>query len=131
DDVTLSTDLAEDLWPVLADSSQIEDALLNLGVNARDAMPKGGQIIIQTANARIEDDDVAFSRDLSPGDYVALTVSDTGVGMPPDVVARAVEPFFTTKGVGEGTGLGLSMIYGFVKQSHGALMIYSEVGFGT
>ena len=131
DDITLSTDLADDLWPVLADSSQIEDALLNLGVNARDAMPKGGQLVIQTANTRIENDDIAFSRDLTPGDYVALTVSDTGIGMDADVVARAVEPFFTTKGVGEGTGLGLSMIYGFVKQSNGALMIYSEVGFGT
>jgi nitrogen-specific signal transduction histidine kinase len=131
EEVVLSNVLAPDLWPVLADGSQIEDALLNLAVNARDAMPRGGELLIETANAHFDPDDAALARDMAAGDYVALVVSDTGVGMAPDVAARAIEPFFTTKEVGEGTGLGLSMIYGFVKQSRGNLVIYSEPGFGT
>ncbi|MCJ2099785.1 PAS domain S-box protein [Methylobacterium sp. E-046] len=118
------------VWPTLVDPSQLENALLNLCINARDAMPDGGRITIETGN-RWLDERGARERDLSPGQYVALCVSDTGTGMTPDVVAKAFDPFFTTKPLGEGTGLGLSMIYGFAKQSGGQVRIYSEVGQGT
>ncbi|HUN51349.1 MAG TPA: ATP-binding protein, partial [Candidatus Sulfotelmatobacter sp.] len=117
--------------PVFADVSQIEDALLNLSINARDAMPNGGELIVETANAQLDEVYAANNKDVRPGDYVMLSVHDTGTGMPPEVIARATEPFFTTKEQGKGTGLGLSMIYGFAKQSGGHLKIYSEVGFGT
>jgi CheY-like chemotaxis protein len=129
--IALSSNLAADAWRVLADPSQIEEALLNLAINARDAMPKGGQLIIETSNVHFSPEDVAQNNELSPGDYVSLIVSDTGQGMSADVAARAIEPFFTTKEVGKGSGLGLSMVYGFVKQSQGHMVIYSELDFGT
>jgi signal transduction histidine kinase len=119
------------LWATEVDSSQLENSLLNLCVNARDAMaPDGGRLTIETANKWL-DERVARERDLSPGQYVSLCVSDTGVGMAPDVVARAFDPFYTTKPLGQGTGLGLSMVYGFVRQSGGQVRIYSEIGNGT
>ncbi|GJD79762.1 PAS domain-containing protein [Methylobacterium gregans] len=128
--VTVETVGAGGLWATLIDPGQLENALLNLCINARDAMPEGGRIVVETAN-RWLDDRAARERDLDPGQYVALCVSDNGTGMTPDVAARAFDPFFTTKPMGEGTGLGLSMIYGFVRQSGGQVRIYSEVGAGT
>jgi signal transduction histidine kinase len=114
----------------LVDPNQLENALLNLCINARDAMPEGGKITIETEN-RGFDERMARNNDLQPGQYVLLSVSDTGTGMPPHVIERAFDPFFTTKPLGEGTGLGLSMVYGFVRQSGGQAKIYSEVGKGT
>nr|WP_321986184.1 PAS domain S-box protein [uncultured Lichenicoccus sp.] len=119
-----------DLWSTLCDPNQLENALLNLCINARDAMPGGGRLTIETAN-RLVDPYAAHMRDLAAGRYVALSVTDTGTGMAPDVVERAFDPFFTTKPLGQGTGLGLSMIYGFVKQSGGQIRIHSTVGVGT
>ncbi len=119
-----------DLWATLVDPGQLENALLNLCINARDAMPDGGRITIETANQRLEQR-AARERDMEPGEYVSLYVTDTGTGMPPEVVANALDPFFTTKPIGQGTGLGLSMIYGFTKQSGGQVRIHSEVGKGT
>ncbi|MGI4814626.1 MAG: ATP-binding protein [Janthinobacterium lividum] len=121
---------AASLWPALVDSGQLENALLNLCINARDAMPSGGQITIETANKWI-DRSAAQSHDMPEGQYLSLCVTDTGTGMTPDVIAKAFDPFFTTKPIGMGTGLGLSMIYGFAKQSGGQVRIYSEVGQGT
>jgi signal transduction histidine kinase len=121
---------AAGLWTTLIDPNQLENALLNLCINARDAMPEGGRLTIETANKWL-DDRAAEERDLKPGQYISLCVTDTGTGMPPDVAARAFDPFFTTKPLGEGTGLGLSMIYGFARQSGGQIRIYSEVGKGT
>ena len=118
------------LWAALVDQNQLENALLNICVNARDAMPDGGRITIETANKWL-DDRAAAERDLPPGQYVSLCVTDTGVGMTPTVAARAFDPFFTTKPLGAGTGLGLSMAYGFARQSGGQVRIYSEVGKGT
>ncbi len=118
------------LWATLVDRYQLENALLNLCINARDAMPDGGRLTIETANKWL-DDRMARERELPPGQYVSLCVSDTGTGMTPEVITRAFDPFFTTKPLGEGTGLGLSMIYGFVRQSGGQVRIYSEVGAGT
>lgn len=118
------------LWNTLVDQSQLENALLNLCINARDAMPDGGKLTIETANRWI-DRHTAAERDLPPGQYLSLCVSDTGTGMPASVVAKAFDPFFTTKPIGQGTGLGLSMIYGFARQSNGQVRIYSEVGQGT
>ncbi|WP_412758525.1 hybrid sensor histidine kinase/response regulator [Methylobacterium radiotolerans] len=118
------------LWPALVDASQLENALLNLCINARDAMPGGGKITIETGNRWI-DRHGAKQHDMPEGQYLSLCVSDTGTGMPPEVIAKAFDPFFTTKPIGEGTGLGLSMIYGFAKQSGGQARIYSEVGEGT
>ena len=128
--ITLEVVAAGGLWSVLVDPSQLENALLNLCINARDAMPDGGRITIETAN-RWLDDRGARERDLDPGQYLSLCVTDTGTGMSPDVIAKAFDPFFTTKPIGQGTGLGLSMIYGFVRQSGGQVRIYSEVGQGT
>jgi len=119
-----------DLWSTLVDPNQLENALLNLCINARDALPDGGRITIETANRTITKGS-AIRRDMPIGDYVSLSVSDNGVGMAPDVVERAFEPFFTTKPIGVGTGLGLSMIYGFANQSGGQVRIHSEVGVGT
>ena len=119
------------LWPATVDPGQLENAVLNLAVNARDAMANGGQLSIETSNVSFDEGDTTLNPDLRTGDFVLVTVSDTGCGMPPEVVARAFEPFFTTKDVGKGTGLGLSMVYGFVKQSGGHVRIYSEVGVGT
>lgn len=121
---------AADLWPTLVDPPQLENALLNLCINARDAMPDGGQIVIQASNRRL-DERMAMEEDVPQGEYVSLSVTDTGTGMPPEVIAKAFDPFFTTKPIGQGTGLGLSMIYGFVRQSGGEVRIHSEVGQGT
>jgi signal transduction histidine kinase/CheY-like chemotaxis protein len=118
------------LWPTLVDRSQLENALLNLCINARDAMPGGGRISIDTVNCCL-DDHAARERDLTPGEYLSLCVSDTGMGMTREVASKAFEPFFTTKPIGEGTGLGLSMIYGFVRQSGGQVQISSELKQGT
>jgi PAS domain S-box-containing protein len=119
------------LWPATADRGQVESALLNLAINARDAMPEGGRLLIETANERLDESYAAHNNDVAVGDYVMLAVTDNGTGMPPDVLERALEPFFTTKEIGKGSGLGLSVIYGFAKQSRGHLKIYSEVGHGT
>ena len=118
------------LWSTLVDPDQLENSLLNLCINGRDAMPNGGRITIETANAWL-DERAARDRDLPPGQYVSLSVTDTGTGMSPEVVARAFDPFFTTKPLGEGTGLGLSMVYGFARQSGGQVRIYTEIGQGT
>ncbi len=131
EDIAVKTVSADGLWQALADPSQIEDAILNLAVNARDAMPKGGQLVIETANVHLDEHYAAQNIEVVPGDYVAVTVTDSGLGMPPEIVERVFEPFFTTKEVGRGTGLGLSMVYGFVKQSRGHVKIYSELGHGT
>ena len=128
--ITVEVVTAGGLWSTLIDASQLENALLNLCINARDAMPEGGRITIETANKWL-DERAAKDRDLPPGQYLSLCVTDTGTGMTPDVIARAFDPFFTTKPIGQGTGLGLSMVYGFVRQSGGQVRIYSEVGHGT
>jgi len=129
-EIAVETIPAGGLWHTLVDPGQLENALLNLCINARDAMPHGGRITVETSN-RWLDERTARERDLDPGQYVSLSVSDTGTGMPPDVIAKAFEPFFTTKPIGQGTGLGLSMIYGFARQSGGQVRIHSEVGAGT
>jgi len=116
---------------VEADSNELEAAILNLAVNARDAMPEGGRLTIETANAHIDEAYAVNYAEVTPGQYICISVSDTGKGMDPETVARAFEPFYTTKPVGQGTGLGLSQVYGFVKQSGGHVKIYSEVGHGT
>src|SRR3546814_74333 len=123
--------LAPDLWPVLADPVQLESAFANLAINARDATPQGGQLAIETVNKQLDSDYAALNLDVVPGDYVMLAVSDNGTGISPDILDKVFEPFFTTKGQGHGTGLGLSMVYGFAKQSGGHVKIYSEVGHGT
>lgn len=129
--VAIETRLAEGLPMIMVDSGQVENALLNLAINARDAMPKGGSLVVETALAEIDEEYAAADAEIVPGRYVALAVSDTGTGMTPQVRQRAFEPFYTTKGPGAGSGLGLSMVYGFVKQSGGHVQIYSEVGQGT
>jgi PAS domain S-box-containing protein len=129
--IEIATVLAPDLWPALSDPTQLEAALVNLAINARDAMPEGGRLTIETTNAHLDAHYAAENIEARPGDYVVLAVSDTGTGMSPEVLARVFEPFFTTKAIGEGTGLGLSMVYGFVRQSRGHVKIYSEVGVGT
>src|SRR5262245_42561802 len=131
EDISVKTALAPDLWPALADAHQLEDAIVNLAVNARDAMPKGGQLVIETANANLDEEYATHNVGVVPGDYVAVIVTDSGSGIAPDVIERVFEPFFTTKGEGHGTGLGLSMVYAFVKQSRGHVKIYSELGHGT
>jgi len=131
EDIAVKLSPGEGLWPALVDPSQIEDVILNLAVNARDAMPNGGQLVIETANTHLDEQYAAQNVEVAAGDYVLVNVTDSGTGMPPDVVERVFEPFFTTKEVGRGTGLGLSMVYGFVKQSRGHVKIYSEVGHGT
>lgn len=128
--VMVEAKLGKRLWSALCDPNQLESAILNLCINARDAMPTGGRVTIETTNTAL-DDQRGRAVDLAAGDYVAICVTDTGSGMTPDVVARAFDPFFTTKPIGSGTGLGLSMIYGFAKQSHGAVVIESQVGVGT
>jgi PAS domain S-box-containing protein len=120
-----------DLWPALVDPSQLENAILNLCLNARDAMPAGGRVAIETSNVELDAGFAGWSEEMAPGAYVQIAVSDTGCGMDSDVAARVFEPFFTTKDVGKGSGLGLSMVFGFVRQSHGYVRLYSEPGKGT
>jgi signal transduction histidine kinase len=131
EDVHIETVAAAGLWRALADPPQLENAILNLAVNARDAMPEGGRLTIETGNAWLDDAYAAMHEDLRAGQYVMVSVSDTGAGMPAEVVAKVFEPFFTTKPAGKGTGLGLSQVYGFAKQSGGHVAIYSEPGQGT
>jgi len=128
--IRLQIDAGEDLWLVRCDPNQMENALLNLAINARDAMPDGGTLRIASSNESF-DASQASIRDLEAGQYVRVTISDSGTGMPPEVQARAFDPFYTTKPIGKGTGLGLSMIYGFVRQSQGSIRIDSQVGKGT
>ncbi len=129
--IELEMVLAGGLWTTLCDPNQLENSLLNLVINARDAMPHGGKLTIETCNAHLDDHFAASERDVRPGHYVCICVSDTGTGMSADTIAKAFEPFFTTKPIGQGTGLGLSMIYGFARQSEGYARIYSELGQGT
>jgi signal transduction histidine kinase/DNA-binding response OmpR family regulator len=129
--IDVETVVAGGLWNTLVDPGQLESTLLNLAVNARDAMPEGGKLTIELGNAALDETYAAANADVTPGQYVMMAVTDTGHGMPPDVAARAFEPFFTTKPEGKGTGLGLSMVYGFVKQTGGHAKIYSEPGQGT
>jgi len=129
--IEVALDLAPDVWSVAVDPAQLEATLTNLATNARDAMPKGGRLTIATANRQLDDDYASQHAEVTPGDYAMIEVSDTGVGMPPAVMARIFDPFFTTKARGEGTGLGLSMVFGFMKQSGGHINVYSEPGVGT
>ncbi len=129
--INVETVLAGGLWPVFADANQLENAVINLAVNARDAMPDGGRLTIETTNAYLDEEYASQFGDVSPGQYALLSVSDTGTGVSPEVLQRAFEPFFTTKGVGKGSGLGLAMVHGFVKQSGGHIRIYSEQSHGT
>ncbi|HVP85501.1 MAG TPA: CHASE3 domain-containing protein [Rhizomicrobium sp.] len=129
--INVESIVAGGLWNTMIDPNRIENAILNLAINARDAMPDGGSLTIEVANAFLDDAYAALHDEVVPGQYVMLAVSDTGTGMPPEIAARVFEPFFTTKPEGQGTGLGLSQVYGFVKQSGGHIKIYSEVGQGT
>jgi CheY-like chemotaxis protein len=129
--IVFETVLAAGLWPTFVDANQLENAILNLAVNARDAMPNGGHLTIETANSYLDE---AYARqfgDVTPGQYVLLSITDTGGGIPADLMRRVFEPFFTTKGHGQGSGLGLAMVHGFVKQSGGHIRIYSEINEGT
>jgi PAS domain S-box-containing protein len=129
--INLEIVTAGGLWPTLCDPHQLESAILNLAINARDAMPDGGQLTIETCNTHLDRAYAKLSPGVEPGQYICICVTDTGIGMSPDVIARAFDPFFTTKPMGQGTGLGLSMIYGFARQSEGHAKIYSEMGQGT
>ena len=129
--IFVETVLAGGLWSTLADANQLENALLNLAVNARDAMPDGGKLTVETANSHLDEAYARMNEDVQPGQYIGVFVTDSGTGMSPETVLRAFEPFFTTKDIGQGTGLGLSQVYGFIKQSGGHIKIYSEVGEGT
>lgn len=120
----------KDLWPALIDPIELEHSILNLAINARDAMPSGGRLVFGTSNAHLDEVYAAQNAEVAPGDYVAISITDSGVGMSPAIAERAFEPFFTTKEVGQGTGLGLSMVYGFIRQSRGHVKIYSEPGHG-
>ncbi len=131
DDIEIRISLAEDLPPVMADPSQIESAVLNLALNAQDAMPGGGCLMLTTAIAQLDEQYRAKNPEVPSGEYVMVAITDDGAGMPPEVLNRVFEPFFTTKEVGKGSGLGLSMVYGFIKQSSGHVSIYSEPGLGT
>jgi CheY-like chemotaxis protein len=129
--IKVKVEPAGDIWAAEADPGQLENALLNLALNARDAMPGGGVITLSANNIRLDEERVAAHEEVMPGDYVMLSVADTGGGMREEDISRAFEPFFTTKDVGKGTGLGLSMVYGFARQSGGFTEIESEVGTGT
>ena len=126
ENIIVSTVLSRKIWPIAIDKAQLQNALLNLGLNAKDAMPEGGKLVIETANIVLDEDEASLHADASPGDYVSISVTDTGTGMPAEVQQRAFEPFYTTKEVGAGSGLGLSMVYGFVRQSGGFATIYSD-----
>ncbi|MNE22291.1 Blue-light-activated protein [compost metagenome] len=129
--IELQLNLGEDLWVAEADPHQVESALLNLVINARDAMPNGGRLLVETHNQYLDERFIRGQQNLTEGDYVVLSVSDNGCGMPQSIIDRAFDPFFTTKPIGQGTGLGLSMIYGFSKQSQGHVAIQSTVGKGS
>ena len=131
EDVEIKVNLGAEVWPVDADPSQLGASLINIGNNARDAMPKGGVLTIATSNRELDEDYAALHPELAPGNYTLIEMSDTGTGIPPDMLNQIFEPFFTTKEQGKGTGLGLSMVFGFVKQSAGHITVYSEVGHGT
>ena len=129
--ITIRLELASDLWHAEIDRNQLRTSLLNIAINARDATPNGGELVISAHNASLDENDVQSRPEVSPGRYVVLSVRDCGEGMPPDVLRKAIQPFFTTKEPGQGSGLGLSMVYGFVKQSKGNMELVSEVGQGT
>jgi len=129
--IDLRVSRSDTLWPAMTDPHQFENALINLAINARDAMPGGGMLVIETANTTLDETFVNQQEDVAAGDYILIAVSDTGSGMPPELVEKVFEPFFTTKDVGKGSGLGLSMVYGFTKQSNGHISIYSEPDQGT
>ncbi|MFT4120373.1 PAS domain S-box protein [Bradyrhizobium sp.] len=129
--ISITPQLTEDAWPALVDPSQLSTAILNLALNARDAMPGGGKLVLETRNVFLDDGYTSMNADVAPGNYVMIAVSDTGSGIPAELLERVFDPFFTTKEVGKGTGLGLSMVFGFVKQSGGHIKIYSEEGHGT
>jgi signal transduction histidine kinase len=129
--ISIETVMSAGLWRTNIDANQLEMAIINLAVNARDAMPNGGKLTIETSNVSLDEGYTADQAEVVPGQYVMLAVTDNGIGMTPETVAKAFEPFFTTKDIGHGTGLGLSQVYGFVKQSGGHVKIYSEIGFGT
>jgi CheY-like chemotaxis protein/two-component sensor histidine kinase len=131
DPIDLTLRLAEDVWAISTDVSQLENALLNLVINARDAMPNGGELLIETANVYLDGSDITTLEPVKAGDYLMLAVSDNGTGMTPSVRAKAFDPFFTTKPIGQGTGLGLSMIYGFAQQSGGHVSLDSLPDQGT
>jgi signal transduction histidine kinase len=131
EDVNIRIELEPELWSVFADAAQLESAILNLAINAQDAMPDGGNLAITTANVPLDENYQSKNPEVPPGYYVMIAVTDDGEGMPEHVLKKAFEPFFTTKEVGKGSGLGLSMVYGFVKQSNGHVSIYSDPGLGT
>jgi CheY-like chemotaxis protein len=131
ENIHVETVLAGGLWRTFADPAQLESAIINLAINARDAMPTGGKLTIETANSDLDERYARAHAEVEPGQYVLISVSDTGIGMAPEVVERAFDPFYTTKRAGKGTGLGLSQVFGFVKQSGGHVKIYSEIGRGT
>jgi len=129
--IEISPRLTQDAWPALVDPNQLTTAVLNLALNARDAMPGGGKLVLETSNVHLDEDYASMNTEVAPGDYAMIAVSDTGTGIPADLLEKVFDPFFTTKEVGKGTGLGLSMVFGFVKQSGGHIKIYSEEGHGT
>ena len=129
--IEISPKLADEAWPTLVDPNQLTTAVLNLALNARDAMPRGGKLTLETRNVHLDEDYARLNTEVAPGDYVMIAVSDTGTGIAADLIEKVFDPFFTTKEVGKGTGLGLSMVFGFVKQSGGHIKIYSEEGHGT
>jgi len=131
EDIRIRIDIADDLWLTAVDPAQMESALLNLAINARDAMPDGGTLTVETANSHLDEDYAALNPGAEAGGYVLVAVSDSGTGISQDLLEKVFDPFFTTKAPGKGSGLGLSMVYGFVKQSQGHIKIYSEPGQGT
>jgi two-component system cell cycle sensor histidine kinase/response regulator CckA len=131
EDISIMTFPGNNLWPVRVDPGQVEQVIMNLVVNSRDAMPGGGKLTIETSNVRIDEEYARRRTGVKPGEYVMLAVSDTGRGMSPEVQSRIFEPFFTTKETGKGTGLGLSTVYGIVKQTGGNVWVYTEEGMGT
>jgi PAS domain S-box-containing protein len=129
--IEIKTNLSEDLWYAFVDGAQLTSAILNLSLNARDAMRNGGTLTLETRNTHLDEEYAKLNGEVNAGDYVQLSISDSGSGIEPEIIDSIFEPFFTTKGAGEGTGLGLSMVYGFVKQSQGHIKVYSEIGDGT